>query len=614
MNNNRNQYSQFSMIREFNDKYREDFNEEIFSRNDDDIIREIEKVILSCQRSRSFTIKVLNFNVVDDYDKINEIMKEYENNNLNRKKTTNNRYDNIQLKESFIRLLMVDYYIEVYNTNVHYKRSKVLRVYIQIPRIVDKYYFYINGNYYLSMYQIVESTYNNSSTNSNIGMVAYKPMFMATRTFRFQINSSKDKASKMMCNHDGEVMKGVYYSSLIFNKSINIMKYLFARFGLYKSMDLLECKYIRFLPNENSYIKDPTNNYYIQKHNIMIEVPKYIYDNDTVIQSFVYTVFIDIDSETNINNIYSEEYWLIRLGKSFGSKSVEKGYSILESLETICDISSMEHLKLPLNNKKDIYDIIIWIVRQFSELRIKDNLNINHKRIRWAEYFACIYAYKLIKGIYRISDKGNKISLQSIEKSINISPDYLIKAITKDKLTNTVSMVNDLDSIAAIKYSYKGISGLGEDNTSIPLGYKRVHPSHVGKVDLDSSSNSDPGMTGMLCPISSISDGSFSEETEPLDWRDKIDDLYDEYRRLHGIKQTLLFKKDLDMLNSLDESRLRFINETLDSSKELLNPFSSLDKELYQNQLFSIIKWDDKYLSKVDNIILEEKEKEENDE
>lgn len=581
--------NQYEFIRNYNDANREHFNDELFERNDDDIIRELENVIISCQRKRTFMLKVINFNVVDDYDEINRLLREYEKNNLNRSKATENKYDFIQLKPTIMRLLIVDYYLEVYNTTEESKRNKVLRVYIEIPKVVDKYYFKIGGNLDISMSQVIESTYNNSNTDSNIGMVAYKTMFMASRLFRFEINNGKEK--RTMTTVSGEVMKGVFYSSIIFNKPVPAVKYLLARFGLYETLNRYKCKYIRIwdeVPdlNEEKF-------YVIKSHNLYISIPRYIYDNDAVVQSLVYTLFMDIDSDADINNIFSCEYWLSKLGKAFGSKtdSVNKGYSILESLESICDIASMKNLRLPDEDKKDIYDILVWVVREFSELRMKDNLNIGMKRIRWSEYFACIYAYKLIKGIYRISDKGNKITLQSIEKSINIDPDYLIRQISRDKLTNPCNMANDNDAIAALKYTYKGIAGLGEDDTAIPLEYKQVHKSHVGRVDLDSSSNSDPGMTGTICPISDMHNGWFSDEQEPNEWREKIEELHSKYREMEGLKQTLLFKKELGIENEDDDSRISSLDESLNSTVKLLNPFSSLDKHLYGNKLFSEVLW-----------------------
>ena len=256
--------SQREFIRKYNDENREKFNEELFDRSDDDIIREIEKVILSCQRHRAFRIKVINFSVVDDYDEINRLMREYESVNSNRKKSPENRYDYIQLKDTDIRLLIVDYFIEVYNTTNPSERSKILRVYIQVPRLRDKYYFKIGGNMDISMYQVIESTYNNSYANSNVGMVAYKTMFMASRIFRFDIENAKKKQLRMV-DVTGELMKGIYFSSIIFNKSVHVMKYLLAKFGVYETQRRLKCQYIsitEYTGNPGDY-EDMINDYYV---------------------------------------------------------------------------------------------------------------------------------------------------------------------------------------------------------------------------------------------------------------------------------------------------------------------------------------------------------------
>lgn len=582
--------NQNQMLRQFNERNREEFNPELFELSDDKIIRELESIILSCQRSRTFRIRVINFSVVDHYDEINRLLREYEKNNLNRSKSTENKYDYIQLKDTDIRLLIVDYFIEVYNTTVESERSKVLRVYIQIPRVVNKYYFKIGGNFYMPMSQVIESTYNNSfNKNTDVGMNAYKTMFMASRIFRFRISDTNDKLK--MPTVSGEVMKGVYFSSIIFSKSVHIMKYLLARFGIYRTMEMLQCPFIDFHQTQPNL--DEKDFYIIQAKNVYISVPRYIYDNDMVTQSLVYTIYIDIDNEATFETIFSREYWLDKLGRSFGTKmnSINKGYSVLESLESICDDASMRHLRLAPEHKRDIYDIIVWVCRQFSELRMKDNLDISMKRWRREEYFVCLYAHRLIRGVYSIADKGNKITLQTIERSLNIDPDFLVKAIAKDKLANPFNMANDLDSIATLKYTYKGVSGLGEDGTSIPLGYKQVHESHIGRVDLDSSSNSDPGMTGTLCPISDMHNGWFSDTPEPDDWREKIEDLHSKYRELNGLKSVLLFKKELGVQD--EDSRIESIDESLQVVKRLYNPLSSLDKHLYGNQLFSEVLWDE---------------------
>ena len=70
---------------------------------------------------------------------------------------------------------------------------------------------------------------------------------------------------------------------------------------------------------------------------------------------------------------------------------------------------------------------------------------------------------------------------------------------TMSNLISYRDKVNDNDATSALKFTYKGISGLGEDGASIQDVYRYVDPTHIGILDLDSSSGSDPGMSGMIC-------------------------------------------------------------------------------------------------------------------
>lgn len=571
--------NQREFIREFNDSHREHFNDELFERTDDQIIQELKQVILSCQRNRVFTIRVEKFTLVKDYEEIRRILREYEAKRLKNKPNEINRYDYIMLKDSDIQLLIVDYYIEAPMKEDEKRYAKNLRVLIEVPCIVDKYYYRLFGNLYSPTFQIIESTYNNSAaSNSKSSMVTLKTMFMASRFYRFNIESSKEMKLK---STEGEYMTGVYYQSSIFNKMIPAIQYLLAKFGIYETINMLKTPYIKILK------KDPldTDSYTINRSinpNIYVSVPKYIYDNDPVMQSLVYTIFHCIDKETKYEDLFTREYWLLELGKAFSptNKSIEKGLTVLESLENILDNPSKKHLHLPDEDKSDIYKVIVWVLREYQALRAKDNLDISMKRIRGAEYIAALYGTKVYEGIIRISDKGNKLTLIDIEKAINTYPDILIKRITTDPLINYRNSVNDLDSISALKYTFKGQSGIGEGGTAIPTQYRQVHKSHLGRLDLTSVSSSDPGLSGMLCPMVDIYDGSFSQNPEPNSWKDIVNDLLDSYKNMIGIKEALMIKLDLGVATDHDISRIDSINESLESIVPLMVPIKKVEDDI----------------------------------
>lgn len=566
MNSHPNQYS---FIREYNEQNREPFNDKLFHRDENEIIEELKKVILSIERNKYFTIKVEKFTVVEDYNEIKHLLREQEKYKSKTKiSDKDNKHTYIPLKDSDIKLLIVDYYIEVPFPKEEKYRAKNLRVLIEVPRIVDKYYFKIFGNMYSAIYQIVDgSTYNNSqAVTSKNQCVALKTLFMASRIFRYVEDINTIKSEKLKC---------IYYHSVIFDKGVPLMKYLLARYGFYETMTRLMISGIMIT-------EEPVNDddyYCIKKLNLYLSIPKYIFDNDLAAQSLIYTIMININKQTTLNDIHTKEYWIISLGESFNNPSTDKGERVLESLESVYDIPTKESIKLPEDDKKDIYDIIVWIIREFSKLRQKDNLDISIKRIRFPEYFSAIYALRLSNSLYRISNEGSKIQLSHIEKAIYTFPDYLLKQITKDTLVNYKNSVNDIDAILALKYTFKGVSGLGEGKAnSVPISYKQVHLSHLGRLDLDSSTANDPGLSGMICPLADITDSyTFSDYQEPNEWRQETDELYKEYMKLAGLKQTIKFQKEIGIDTGNKEE---IIEESMNIIEKLAIPVAYVDKEI----------------------------------
>ena len=251
--------------------------------------------------------------------------------------------------------------------------------------------------------------------------------------------------------------------------------------------------------------------------------------------------------------------------------TLEKGYSILDSFESIYDISTRESIKLPMEDKETTYHIIRWIMREFNSLRIKDNLDIGCKRIRFAEYIASLYAFKIARGIYRVADMGKKASIMSIRKAIRTDPNYLLVAITKSKMVSYRNMVSDMDSMQALKYTYKGVSGLGEgSNNSIPDIYRSIHPSHIGRVDLDASSDGNPGITGTLCPYAPNYDGFFQEYQEPNTWEQEFLDTMDEYKKAMSLKEALIFEEKVLGANKKEE--IAVASEIIATMQQIIKP------------------------------------------
>ena len=298
---------------------------------------------------------------------------------------------------------------------------------------------------------------------------------------------------------------------------------------------------------------------------------------------------------------------------AYKNASVDKGLFILDSIDSIYDDITRRDTHLPEEDKKDIYTILRWLMREFSNLRIKENVDVTTKRIRLADYISAIYAIKINQGMRRLSEMGRSVTLKKIIQAVYTDPMYILNNLSTPSMSNLVcfrDMVNDGDYTLALKYTYKGISGLGEDNTQIQPMYRYIDPSHVGILDLDSSTNSDPGMSGMICPMTKLygSNHSFSEYEEPNTWKEQYEPLHNQYLQMRGGIEPVTFTKPLEYdydssLKQIEEEELAIhrvtcpvynVNDpTILYTVGGYNPMEERKARAEKKSLFTIIEDDD---------------------
>lgn len=520
--------TQDQFMRLFNEKHREQFNPIFFQRSNREIMDCMKKVILSCERDRYFSLSILEMREIYDYEEIINTLREYEERKRKKNSKEENPYDYINIKDSDLMLLEVRYLIRHNGPEIQdikgpdgKKHSEVvlnpwdiLSVVIALPMFSKKYYLRLNGNYYSDTFQIVDgSTYNNvipGQKNKKAACNSFKTMFSPVRIFRMFRNMT-DYMSQQTVKH-------TLYTSiipLVYNTHANCMYYILANYGFYNALKFLDIDCITL--GTEPIIDDRFYNF--EKNGIFIRYPKEC-EKDPMVQSLAATLYDGILAHTTYEDMFDIRHWLTILGKCFGNETIDKGLSILDSLDGVYDIITREQLHLEDEYKADIYLILRWLMREFNYIRDKNNVDVTLKRYRIGEPIAAIYANKLIMGLLRVADMGKKVTVMSVIRAINIHPMYIINhIIAKNNLIAYRDMVNDNDATVALKWTFKGISGLGENGTNIQMIYRYVDPSHAGILDLDSSTTSDPGMTGTLCPLGKIYEGnSFSEYKEPNFW------------------------------------------------------------------------------------------------
>lgn len=528
---------QAAIIANYNDTHREKFNPKLFDRKDEDIIEAVKKVILSCQRTAHTVIRVASFDVITDYDEVIRILQAYESQRIKRPQKEINIYNYINLKDSDIYLLRVHYIVKASDGTME------LPVYIALPRIVNKYYFHISGNDYYAMYQIVDnSTYNNSmAVSSKRQSVTLKTIFMPIRIYRKLAN---------LHLRNGEVVKSVYYSSIIFKKEIPALKYILGKLGYRDALTFTGYgDVISVVDNLTPRGPNDDQLYYFfstPAKDITFKVARVVFDGDYVLQSFVHSLVTAITPSTVPFDIFTKDFWVMSLGGDYKNATLKKGEAVLDSLESIYDVMTCNDIALPYEKKQSVYHVVLWMMREFTRLRLKDNLNLSFKKIRLAEYIALLYSNKLSRGIYSIADAGSSTTLERVRKALNIAPTTLLYLLAKSNLVSYKNAVNDLDSTYALKCTYKGISGIGDTNNgkSVPSVYRMIHASQMGRLDLDTSSNTDPGMSGILCPYTEVYDGNrFSDTPEPNEWDKEFAELLQAFKSMTNLTEVIEMEK-----------------------------------------------------------------------
>lgn len=225
-----------------------------------------------------------------------------------------------------------------------------------------------------------------------------------------------------------------------------------------------------------------------------------------------------------------KEYWICRIGfiDSARSKTMtlesfkDKGVTTIYMIERLLDASTQHILRLPNYYKQNVYYLLFWMIMNFEDLKSKNNIDLNNKRIRKNEYMVnSSLGKKISENINRIIEKKSKSKMNNIDTLIelfNFPSDIIIAGVTNlDDLMKSDDLVNDMDLLLALNYSSKGPNSLGENSAKkISKKYRALDKSHVGKVDLNTTSNSEPGMAGSFTPFVELYDGMyFDPNREP---------------------------------------------------------------------------------------------------
>ena len=97
---------------------------------------------------------------------------------------------------------------------------------------------------------------------------------------------------------------------------------------------------------------------------------------------------------------------------------------------------------------------------------------------------------------------------------------------------------------------------------------------------MDSSSDNNPGITGMISPFIKLDHGYFSDKGEPDTWEERYRDIYEEYKKAEGLREVFDSKGKLLNINDNAEE-LKSAEENVIAMKQaVMTALSAVDSEV----------------------------------
>lgn len=390
----------------------------------------------------------------------------------------------------------------------------VKKILVPIPD-ADMYYL-IKGTRYLLMYQIVDNSTYTTKKNLTLKTMMPVPVQMSIEKFN---------------DIDDVQFYAPLYTIQLFKKSMNILLFYFARYGfdktlVYFSLDRL----FRMVSEPDRENKDVIT--FSINSKLFLEVNRKFFEKYQYVRTMVVMMLDLMNTRMSMETLNDKEYWVTyigAIGTANKNKQFEKGLGTLTLFDRMLDDTTKKILKVHPMHKHDIYAILRWMIMQFDNLRKKDNLDLNNRRLRCNEYIAALLTTTLSERVNRVISMGAKATMAKVKDIFKFPGDILITQLHKSGLLRFDDRVNDMDFFSKIRVTLKGPNSLGGTNeNNISAKYRGVDPSYIGRIDLNVCGTSDPGTGAVLTPACKTDGLYFNAEHEPEDFKYELDkDIYE---------------------------------------------------------------------------------------
>ena len=504
------------LVHKIENPYEKDFNMEFLTSANDYSLEEL--VIMVMKDTEIIkNITVESYEIDNNYDEIDYRLHDV-NINFKRKDPYNINIPNHKyMIESYYSKITFTIRIE---TNIN---SRVIKKSIIVPKLTDDGYFIISNKKAKAIWQLVEASVyvqrGKITLKSRMPIIMYKTVTKDMVDTEGNLYSFKPYSYAMDTFAKKKVV--IKTAKRVNNKFINPFVIFAAKMGLNQAIkfmcmeELISIRKVDCVEEHDFYSFFPFND-------LFIRAPKIALENE-LICSLVGMLYLLQTNEFPVTYdlLDDRDYWISRIGV-VGSKHDKplpefrnKGYTTLMMIERLLDNMTIRNLRLPDAYKGNIYEILRWMIVDFDELKVKDNIDINNKRIRKSEYIIkSTLGRKLnenINGIITHRSDSRQNTIDALLQIFNFPDNIILNGMrTINDLIKSEDITNDFTVIEDLAYSSKGPESLGDGTTkNVMVKLRDVHPSFMGRIDCEVISNSDIGMTGSFVPYVKLYDGFF---------------------------------------------------------------------------------------------------------
>lgn len=269
------------------------------------------------------------------------------------------------------------------------------------------------------------------------------------------------------------------------------------------------CKKEDYIANDRGYREVV----FLLSYNLYLCVHEDFMSSDNFyVQSIVAMLLAISDRDMTYEDFTNKIYWISK----YEPGDIQRSISIYNTIERMLDNTTKRILAIDECYKSSIRSLSKWVLMNFNMLRDHNNLDIKNKRLRAIEALFTELNNKLSDELTRIASGGYKSKFDRYMKLFNFQSNYIRSCIEKSPLLRYDQSVNDMDFMTFFKYTRKGPNALGANNASktVTDTYRDINSSYVGKIDIISSSKSDPGQSGYLIPFVKLKGMMFDDSIE----------------------------------------------------------------------------------------------------